>query len=1342
MKPVPSKKGYRFFKGIPLVVKVLALTLAVSAAVWVVLDYVQNREISEFFIAELDKGLEVQAKENRERFDQYIQSHNQSAKVVVSQQRFQAYVFWSEWQGGENQSIKHHYRLPPWLPSRSIMRAFFHARFAFLIDPGEQVKEVYHHFPEDPPSALLEAGGLLLKMSHDQAYMTNIDGFPWTLTSRSLKDEKGEIISTLMLASPMDEDFLITAHGISSDSEGVAVALVKRETQAIIASNNPDSLSAGMLMDEILKEKYVKAGTSFFDQGASDLDAQFIVLVKTEKARYFADQAISKLKEQRGYLSLALVIAFVLVTLSITWRIRRVTKRIVTFSKENLGIEAHEAGDEIARIFIVAEQLRDGIASSITQANAIAAGDYATKVKVASKYDQLGWALSDMTRTLRQVTTENTKQDWLKTGQTQLHEQIRGEQNILKLAKNIITFLADYLPAQVGLFYVVEDKGKAALCLKLIASHAYSKRKDLVNKYQFGEGLAGQAALEQEYILLTPESENYLQSLPGEDPLENILAMPFFFEHTVKGVIELGFAGEVADERLEFLHLATVNIGIAINSAESRTRLQDLLEQTQNQTEELRSQTEELQSQTEQLQAQQGELRQTNEELEHRSQKMEQQRDAIQKKNRELEESRNVIEKKAEELELSNRYKSEFLANMSHELRTPLNSLLILSQLLANNKDGNLTERQIESARTIYSAGSDLLVLINDVLDMTKVEAGKIEVRAEDVSLDNFTASLTQKFMPVAEKNQLSFEIIREQQLPPVLHTDSLRLMQVINNLLSNALKFTEQGGVTLHIGHPSDGPDLSRSGLDPAQTVAFSVTDTGIGIPEDKREVVFEAFRQADGSTNRKYGGTGLGLSISRQLAHVLGGEIQLRSNDGKGSTFVLYIPEVLSVAGAPVSQTRQEAEKDFSLTKEQIPSRSSEDKPAPPVLKEVHTDEIPDDRNALDSADRSILIIEDDRKLLLVLTDLVREKGFKCIAAEDGRTGLQLAGEYKPAAIILDIGLPDVDGWGVMESLKENPETRHIPVHFMSGADQSMDARKMGAVGYLMKPVSMADFGEAFKKIEHFIQSAVRDLLVVAANDRRKQEIIDLVGNDEIKIVVSESNEETQQHLQKGYFDCLILDIDIEKGEGCSLLQWLHSEEKFWHIPIILYSKRDLTQQEEAILQGCAHDLMVKMVKSPERLLDETTLFLHQVETKLPSEKRKMLRMVHDKETILAHKKVLVADDDMRNTFALVSVLEEKDMEVIVGQNGKEALALLDKHPDTEIVLMDIMMPEMSGYEAMQQIREQTRFSRLPIIALTAKAMKEDKAKCIEAGANDYLSKPVDTHKLLSLIRVWLYR
>ncbi|MFQ5865833.1 MAG: response regulator [bacterium] len=997
-------------------------------------------------------------------------------------------------------------------------------------------------------------------------------------------------------------------------------------------------------------------------------------------------------------------------------------------------------------------QLRDA-------ANEVATGnrDVQINIKASDELGVLGNAFNDMISNIKNHIEENERQNWLKSGQAELNDKIRGELDVVTLSQNIIKYLANYLKAQIGAVYLHDENST----LRLVGSYAYTRRKNLSHEFKIGEGLVGQAALEKKSILITNVPDDYVKinSGLGERAPRNILVKPFLYEGEVKGVIELGSFREFTDAHLDFLEQAAENIAITFNSAQSRVRMKELLEKTQQQSEELQAQQEELRQTNEELEeqaealkesqsrleAQQEELRQNNEELEKQARILEKQRDEIKKKNTDLEKAQQNLEEKAKDLELTSKYKSEFLANMSHELRTPLNSLLILSKLLYDNKEGNLSDKQVEFAKTIHSAGSDLLNLINDILDLSKVEAGMMELHVEEIKIRDLAKNFQRNFKFLAQEKGLEFKIEWSDDVPSHIRTDSQRLEQIMKNLLSNAFKFTEKGRITLSFGRPTDGMVLSNSNLDPKEAIAIAVSDTGIGISEDQQKLIFEAFQQSDGTTNRKFGGTGLGLSISRELANLLGGEIQLRSKDGVGSTFTLYLP--LSID--PVAHVRKHLQHQTQMTdmkdgnsRRRVTEVSPKSKMPESNKQQLSHNKFQDDRDDICQSDRTILIVEDDPKFAKILLELTQEKGFKCLIAEDGETGLHFAHHYKPSAIMLDIGLPGMDGWAVMQRLKENPETRHIPVHFMSASDKTLEAMRMGAIGFLSKPVSMEDLEKTFRKIEEMISKTVKNLLVVEDDENQRNSILELIGNGDVKTLAVGTGTEAYNILKANTVDCMILDLGLSDMSGFELLEKVKKDTNISRLPIIIYTGKELTRQEEEKLRKYAESIIIKGVKSPERLLDETSLFLHRLEADLPEEKKKMLRMVHNKEAILKDKKILLVDDDMRNVFALSNILEENGMQTLIGKNGKEALQCLNRNPNIDLVLMDIMMPEMDGFEAMREIRKQERFRKLPIIALTAKAMKGDRNKCIEAGANDYLSKPIDADKLLSLLRVWLYQ
>jgi len=1329
-KKLPLKK-------IPLALKVLILTLLTSGAVWLVLDHFQTIKLRDLFIAKLAEDLQIHAKQDREYFDKHIQKIHQAAKLITAQYDFQSYVFNTGW--SQNKDIKYHTEIPTWLPSSSTLRAFFNARYALLINEKAQVCEVYLNAPEYPPEILLKPSNLLQKLSHAQSFMTDIQGFPHVLSSESIKDSTENTVATLMLVSPIDSDFLMASQ--TDMHLETIIALLTGNAQKILASSNPDLLVEGAFVTDF-EDKFLMTGTSsFLDYGASTLTLQFASFIDTERAYHVADYMSAESHKQKAILVLILISIFVMLTLWITQRIRRMTRRITTFLEKRLGIETLKIGDEINEIVSSFKQLQKGIERSIAQANMIAAGVYDHEVQLLSEHDPLGLALSDMTDALRKSEIKNIAQDWLKTGQMKLNDRMRGEQELIDLSKNILAFLVNYLPAQMALIYLIELDERHLSFLRLTASYHYTHRKNLDNRFYFGEGLVGQAALEQQAILVTDDVEEFIrfESNGKNVVIQNIIAIPFSYENKVKGVIKLGSVDKLTTTQLEFLELAMTNIGIAVNTAESREKMRALLDKTQMQSQELRIQKEELQTQAEELQAQaeelqtqtvelqtqQEQLRQTNEDLNEYTKQLEHQKQEIYDKNAALEKTQVAVEVKAKELELASRYKSEFLANMSHELRTPLNSILILAQLLSKNTQANLTEKQVEYAKTIFQSGSDLLVLINEVLDLSKVEAGKIEVHIENLPLVDLAERIEHKFRSIAEQKGLAFQISIAKNLPVTIQTDTQRLQQILNNLLSNAFKFTASGEVKLMIQRPI--PSSEFAGLDIGKTVAFSVIDTGVGIPEHKKESIFEAFRQADGTTSRKFGGTGLGLTITRQLARVLGGDIKVRSEVGKGSIFTFYLPETQEHYGIPEIQPsipEVSALTSFTQTKQKNKKANV------------------DDKNNIKPEDKSILIIENDPKFSGVLLELAREKGFKAIVAENGQKGLQFVKQYFPKAIMLDVGLPSIDGWTVMERLKDDPETRHIPVHFIAASGQVLVARKMGAIGYLFKPSTIDKLREAFDTIDQFIAQRQKNLLIIAYNQTHANDIINIVSMKNVNIVTEKTFTAAFEKLQTLSFDCIIFDVNVKDCSSVDFLKQEKTKKQLSNIPVIVYLSRELTKEEDVLWQQCNADLALKTVRSPERLLDETTLFLHQSEADLPQEKRKMLRRVHDKEAIFKGKRVLLVDDDARNVFALATVLEDKNMDVVISKNGQEALDSLAKESDISIILMDIMMPEMDGYEAIQRIRAHEKFRKLPIIALTAKAMKGDKAKCIEAGANDYLSKPVDTDKLMSLMRIWLYQ
>lgn len=993
----------------------------------------------------------------------------------------------------------------------------------------------------------------------------------------------------------------------------------------------------------------------------------------------------------------------------------------------------------------------------VEQADRIANGDYNTLIKPRSENDALGKALYKMTETLRKNAEKFRNEDWLKTGLNQLDAVLKGKENLQELSEGIIRFFATYLEAQVGLIYLYDEEEKA---LKLSATYAVSPDdKNLRKVYHPGEGLVGQVFNDKKRLIVTEKDGDtpLIDMGLGERSPRTLAVVPFSFEDQVVGVMEIGSVNAFTKLQLSFLDLAVQDLALAVITLHSHLKVRKLLEQTQEQAkilevqqEELRQANEELQEQTEalkrseeNLQTQQEELKVTNEELEERTKALEIQRDAIKRKNKELEEARKEIEKKAKDLETASRYKSEFLANMSHELRTPLNSIIVLSQLLGENKNNNLSEKEKEFARTINSSGTDLLNLINDILDLSKVESGKVEINVERMYLDDLITFVETSFKPVIEEKGLKLKIDKEKGLPEYIETDSQRVEQVIKNLISNAIKFTEKGSITFKLSRCTDAEKLKKLGVQADDALALSVIDTGIGIPKEKQNVIFEAFKQADGTTSRKYGGTGLGLSISKSFSRLLGGAVGLESTEGKGTTFTLYLPWQ-----APSPETaKDKKDKPASSDKKSVAEKDKKADTEESSFAHVPTapadiPEVEDDRENLKEGDKKILIIEDDVNFAKVLRDLAHEHGYKAIVALDGEIGLYHADYYQPDAIILDLGLPGIDGEEVIDHLKANVKTRSIPVHVISASDFDIDIMKKGAIGFLSKPVTKEQVDAVFEKIEQINEKPLKKLLVVEDEEITRKSIEKLLKDDTVEITSTGSGEEAVKLLKEQSFDCMILDLGLRDMSGFDVLEKIQGDEKASQVPVIIYTSGELSREEDEKLKKYSNSIILKGAHSFERLLDETTLFLHQVESEFTGVKKKMSEKMRN-ENILKGKTILLVDDDMRNVFALSSVLESYDMKVIVGKNGKEAIEKLHQHADEiDLILMDIMMPEMNGYEAMERIRKEKKFEKLPIIALTAKAMKGDREKCIAAGANEYLSKPVEKDKLISMLRVWLYK
>jgi signal transduction histidine kinase/CheY-like chemotaxis protein/CHASE3 domain sensor protein len=917
-------------------------------------------------------------------------------------------------------------------------------------------------------------------------------------------------------------------------------------------------------------------------------------------------------------------------------------------------------------------------------------------------------------------------QSWIRAGQMGLGERMQGDQSLESLGNQVLSYLAAFLQAQVGAIYIAEG-GQ----FRRFAAHAMPSSAE-ATPLRPGDGLLGQAVKDKQTLRVRSVPSGYLPivSATGAGAPNELLILPASVDGVVHAVIELGFFGETLPEARDLLSRASEPIAVAVRAAKDRQRLEELLQETQRQAEELQAGQEELRVSNEELEeqgralresqasleAQQVELEHANSQLEEQTQLLEHQKDALAK-------AHGFVTARSDELRRANEYKSEFLANMSHELRTPLNSTLILAKLLADNKEGNLTDQQVKFARTISSAGNDLLLLINDVLDLSKIEAGKVDLAPEKVPLAGIVDNLLKTFQPSAEQAGLRFSVKLEPGVPEFIETDPQRLGQVLKNLLSNAFKFTQKGEVAVRVFHAD------------ADTLCFTVSDTGVGIAPHQQEVIFEAFRQADGSIHRKYGGTGLGLSISRDLAGLLGGTITVKSELGVGSIFTLSLPIVFKGAREPLATAAPATSAAAAVPAETQPAA---------VSQAVRSTRIEDDRYSIAQGGRVILTIEDDAAFAMILRDLVREMGFQCISAGSAGEGLEAATQYQPSAILLDVHLPDHSGLGVLDQLKRNPKTRHIPVHMLSVADYRREAMGLGAIGYIMKPAQREQLIDALRRLEARFLQSMRHVLVVEDDARQRESIRQLLSNGEVQITAVASAGEALSHLKATTFDCMVVDFNLPDLSGYDLLEKMSQQEDVPFPPVIIYTGRALTRDEEQRLRRFSKSIIIKDARSPERLLDEVTLFIHQVESKLPPEHQQMLKSARNRETALEGRRVLVAEDDVRNVFALTSVLEPKGVIVVIARNGREALSTLaacsrDGEP-IDLVLMDIMMPEMDGLTAMREIRKENRWKNLPIIALTAKAMADDQEKCLAAGANDYIAKPLDVEKLLSLVRVWM--
>ncbi|SKB89700.1 response regulator [Daejeonella lutea] len=1049
---------------------------------------------------------------------------------------------------------------------------------------------------------------------------------------------------------------------------------------------------------------------TFLEEGKNMMDELRIhsAAMKTTEENLLAERTAA-MNRFASYTPVLIIIAAILSLLITIFFYLKVSNDFAEKTKLQKDLEAKDL------------EIRNRIAIIQDIADKISGGDYKIRVNDTEKDDlgSLSFALNKMAESLDASFTQLRHKEWLQGGIARLNEIMVGEKNIDQLTNDTIQFIAEFTNSQVAAFYMLEDEK-----LKLAGSFAIDNqaKRQYVN---LGEGVVGQCAQTGRPVVINNiPAENIIISFAfGDVKPASIAAIPVYHDYRMVGVIELGALNEISESILEFMSSVVNNIGIALYTSQIRKMQQELLEETQAQAEELQTQhselenlNTELETQTQKIQASEEELRVQQEELLQSNQELEERSRLLEEKNQIIVERNLDIQQKAEQLELSTKYKSEFLANMSHELRTPLNSILLLSRLMSENKD--LDKEQVEYAQVIQSAGQGLLSLIDEILDLSKIESGKMDLELRSVTLKEITNDLRSLFDPLAREKGIDLQLIIEPSAPELIVTDKLRLEQILKNLLSNALKFTSKGSIKLNISQP-----------DNSNLIQFSVKDTGIGIPKEKQQQVFEAFQQADGSTRRKFGGTGLGLSISRELSKLLGGEIRLFSKPGEGSDFTVYIPSTKNNISiklpAPVLVTEDEP-------KIKVPER---------FRAEVIPNEIEDDRNNLKDDDKIILIVEDDTVFAKALLDYTRKQNYKGVVAVRGDQGLEMAALYKPIAILLDIQLPVKDGWEVMEELKSNPSTRHIPVHIMSSMEVKKESLMKGAVDFINKPIALDDMNQIFKKLEEALSRHPKKVMIIEENPKHAKALGYFLSNFNINSEISGTVSEGINLLNKNEVDCVILDMGIPDQNAYETLELVKSSPGLENLPIIIFTGKNLSKGEENKIKQYADSIVVKTAHSYQRILDEVGLFLHVVEDNKKAKNPTRTKTLGGMDEVLKGKTVLIADDDVRNIFSLTKALEKHNMQVVSAIDGKEALKILDENPLVDIVLMDMMMPEMDGYESTTRIRRNPKYKQLPILAVTAKAMMGDREKCIKAGASDYISKPVDIDQLISLLRVWLY-
>lgn len=1102
------------------------------------------------------------------------------------------------------------------------------------------------------------------------------------------------LFSSLMLRtqnSTLEQQKLIELKGI-----------IERRMEILVATINTKRQKG------VVREEALLTGKVHMDNAR-----RVIREIKALEKKSLAEKT-SEMNALAGYSPLLIILAAVLSVLSTVFFYRKVSsefnERLTLY--QQLQTLNEDTARRIDTIKSIAQQISNG--------------NYKVRLQETSKdgLGSLSTSLNNMAEALQYSFSQLEDKDWMQTGIATLNDKMVGEKDIVSLSGDILTAVVEHTKSAVGAFYLLEDDNQ----LHLINGYALDS-KEKVKQLAIGEGLAGQAFLSEKLIALekVPNHDATISYATGKTKPTSVVAFPIMRNGLPMGVIELATVHQYPQRKIDFMHNVSKNIGIALHASQNRKKLQDFLEETQAQAEELQAQhTElealnaELEAQTQKIQASEEELRVQQEELLQSNQELEERTSLLEERNQLISERNEEIRQKAEQLEQSTRYKSEFLANMSHELRTPLNSILLLSKLMADSE--HLDKEYTEYAEVIQSSGNGLLSLIDEILDLSKIEAGKMELEISEVRVEEVIADMRSLFIPVAKNKHIELNIGVSEGTPDAFVTDNMRLSQVLKNLLSNAFKFTSEGSVSLTIGYEAKTDLLS-----------FTISDTGIGIPKDKQALIFEAFQQADGSTKRKFGGTGLGLSISKELAKILGGSISLTSVENEGSTFTLTIPSDINKKEEIIINYEPET----IVEKNMIAPKETESF----VVSKIPAD-LPDDRDDIKPNDKVILIIEDDVPFAKTLLQFARKRNYKGLVAVRGDVGVELAQKYSPTAILLDIQLPIKDGWQVMDELKSNPKTRPIPVHIMSSLSAKKESLMKGAVDFISKPFASEHLKQIFEKLEHVLSKNPKKVLIIEENKQHAEALSYFLGTANLQTLVSSNVNESIEALQQKEVDCVILDMGIPDKTAYDALETIKKSEGLANLPIIIFTGKNLSKGEENRIKQYADSIVVKTAHSYQRILDEAAVFLHLVEEKgngpKKAEKNITLQNVTD---VLKDKVVLIADDDVRNIYSLTKALEQHKMKVLPAVDGKEALIALKDNPKVDVVLMDMMMPEMDGYETTRQIRTMPAYRNLPILAVTAKAMMGDREKCIAAGASDYISKPVDVDQLISLLRVWLY-